>query len=281
MKPIWLASILLLLSVCRAAAQAPETAQDPAGAAGDAPIEISADNALEWDRNNRRYLARGHAIAKQKEFQVEADLLTADYSEKPDGGTEITRLTAEGHVVLTNGDARAYGDRAVYQVLDGKAVMTGGDLRAGNAETLLTAKENFEYYATEGRIVANGAPVITQGDSRLTADRITAWTAKNADETENERQAQSGGIDRAEAAGNVVITTPRERATAARAVYTASKNVIELIGNVVLHQGENRLEGGRAEMNTKTKLSRMFGAQAKGGRVKGVFYPDSAKSGKS
>src|SRR4051812_21909382 len=63
------------------------------------PLEISADNALEWDRVNKKYVARGNAIAKQKDFEVKADTLVADYREGKDKKTEIYRLTATGNVI--------------------------------------------------------------------------------------------------------------------------------------------------------------------------------------
>lgn len=264
---------LLLLS-------APLHAQPTASPASDQPLEISADKALEWDRANSKYFARGNAIAKQGDMQVQADTLVADYRDA-NGRTEIYRFTATGNVILTSGANKAYGEQAVYEVESGKAVLTGKDLRIEATEMKLTAQERFEYYANEGRMVAIGSPVITNKDSTLQADTITAWTAdKSAGSDKGKSDSQLGNLKRAEATGNVVITTPKEKATADKGVYTGENDTVELLGKVKLMQGVNTLEGVRAEMNLTTNLSRIYGDPNKGGRVKGVFFPNSQKSDK-
>ena len=258
-------------------------AQTPAPDTSASPLEITADNALEWDRTNKQYKARGNAVATQKDMSVTADTLVADYREGKEKKTEIYRLTATGHVVLTSGENKAYGENAVYTMDDGKAVLTGGDLKIVGKDMTITAKDRFEYYANEGRMVAIGAPVITNLDRTLTADKVTAWTAPQtnagageAKKPESTSSAKSlGNLQRALAEGNVVITTPKEKATSDKATYTAQTDLVELTGNVKLNQGINQLEGERAEMNMATNVSRIFGAPGKGGRVKGVFFPGS------
>jgi lipopolysaccharide export system protein LptA len=216
-------------------------------------------------------------------MSVTADTLVADYREGKEKKTEIYRLTATGHVVLTSGENKAYGENAVYTMDDGKAVLTGGDLKIVGKDMTITAKDRFEYYANEGRMVAIGAPVITNLDRTLTADKVTAWTAPQTKDGAGEAKkpeaastAKSlGNLQRALAEGNVVITTPKEKATSDKATYTAQTDLVELTGNVKLNQGINQLEGERAEMNMATNVSRIFGAPGKGGRVKGVFFPGS------
>lgn len=263
------------------------TAQNlPISTTSAQPLEISADQALEWDRANKKYTARGHAIATQDDMQVDADLLVADYREGTDKKTEIYRLTATGHVVLTSaGTNKAYGEKAVYEVDSAKATLTGGDLRIETPDMKITAKDKFEYYSNEGKMIAYGSPVIVNKDSTLTADLVTAWTNKTGDKTvksvaptdPNKPPSKLGSIRRAEAEGHVVITTPKEKATSDHGVYTAENDTVELTGNVKLFQGENTLEGVRADMNLTTNLSRMYGSPEKGGRVKGIFFPSSQK----
>lgn len=254
-------------------------AQTPVASTSDQPLEISADKALEWDRTNRQYFARGKAVAKQGDMQVEADTLVADYRDT-NGRTEIYKFTATGNVVLTSGTNKAYGENAVYEVDAGKAVLTGKDLRIEAPEMKLTAQERFEYYANEGKMVAIGSPVITNNDSTLKADTITAWTADKSAEKDKNANSQMKNLKRAEATGNVVITTPKEKATADKGVYTGDNDTVELTGKVKLMQGPNTLEGVRAEMNLTTNLSKMYGDPNKGGRVKGVFFPSSQKKDK-
>jgi lipopolysaccharide export system protein LptA len=196
------------------------------------PLEISADQALEWDRANTRYFARQNALAKQGDFELRADLLTADYRDT-NGRSEIYRITAIGNVRMNSGTSIATGGMAVYTVDDGKVVLSE-------------------------------SPVITSEQDRLTAERITAFIVTD--------KTGKRVLDRAEADGNVVITTPNEKATSKRGVYNARANTVELMDNVVLTQGANTLTGARATMNLTTKLSRMEGAKNGSQRVKGVFY---------
>ena len=288
-KTLLLCSTLLSISTSFAFAdKAPVETPKPIEQTSAQPLEVTADTALEWDRTNKKYYARGHAMAKQNDFQVEGDKLTADYRENPEGGgTQIYRLTAEGHVILTNGLNKGYGEHAIYEVDDAKATLTGGnDLRIETPDMKITAKEKFEYYSNEGKMIAYGSPVITNKDSVLTADLVTAWTAPKTSKTETplataptEAPASKfKGLKRAEATGHVVITTPKEKATSDKAIYTGENDTVELQDNVKLTQGENILEGNRADMNLTTKLSRMYGAPGKGGRVKGVFFPSSKKT---
>lgn len=281
----------LLLASTSAYSQTPTPAAEPVTTAAapktsGQPLEISADQALEWDRQNTKYIARGNAIAKQDDMQVNADLLVADYREGADKKTEIYRLTATGNVVLTSaGTNKAYGEKAIYEVDGAKATLTGGDLRIETPEMKITAKDKFEYYSNEGKMIAYGDPVIVNKDATLTADLVTAWTNKSGEKTEkppvakdpNKPQSKLGGLRRAEAQGNVVITTPKEKATGDKGIYTAENDTVELLGNVKLYQGENILEGVRADMNLTTSLSRVYGSEGKGGRVKGIFFPSSQK----
>lgn len=266
------------------------SAQTPNASTSEQPLEISAKNALEWDRVNKKYIARGNALAKQNDFQVDADLLVAEYRDggKDGGSTDIYRLTATGNVVLTSGGVnKAYGDKAVYEVDAGKATMTGGNLHIDTPEMKITAQEKFEYYSNEGKMVAYGSPVIDNQGNKLTADVVTAWTAPKDDKKEEEKKSSSapatssqkmaGNLKRAEAEGNVVITTPKEKATSDKAIYTGDNDTVELMKNVKLYQGPNTLEGTRAEMNLTTGVSKMFGSEGKDGRVKGVFFPSSKK----
>lgn len=101
-----------------------------------------------------------------------------------------------------------------------------------------------------------------QGQNRLRADRVDFYTG------------QGGGLDRAEARGNVYYVTPDQTLRGDRAVYTAANDTLILTGDVILTQGDNVLTGGRVTYNVRTGTARMEGAGgSSGGRVQGVFHP--------
>ena len=68
------------------------------GQSGDKPIEINAEQGIEWQQNNRAYIARGNARAAQGDVAVLADTLTAYYRETENGRTDIWRIDAVGRV---------------------------------------------------------------------------------------------------------------------------------------------------------------------------------------
>lgn len=91
----------------------------------DAPIEISADEALEWHRDASSYIAKGNAIAIQGDKKIKADTLTAHYAPSANGDNEITKMIAKGRVEIETATDTAYGDHGEYDVLKEIVTLTG------------------------------------------------------------------------------------------------------------------------------------------------------------
>ncbi len=100
--PRWLrCSFRLAASVADPAQET--TRREPTAAAGSAstatseePIEISAENGIEWKRDARTYTARGNALAQQGDTSIAADTLIA-YLDDQD---EISNWEAIGNVKI-------------------------------------------------------------------------------------------------------------------------------------------------------------------------------------
>ncbi len=249
------------------------------------PLEITADQTLEWHRNDKKYIARGKAEAKQGATQINADLLTADYRESQKSNFDIYRMSAEGNVVITSQGNQAFGDRAVYELDSGVATMTGKELKMTAPDQTLIARDKFEYAVPEGRLSAYGDVIIIRGEDKIQADKASAFFAQDGATTTTNASSPMGGrkLERFEGEGHVIVTTPTEVLTGDRGVYNAATNMAEVTGNVKITRGPNVLEGTRAEINLTTNVSRMFGdttttsphSTQGSGRVKGVFYPGS------
>lgn len=235
----------------------------------NAPLEITADGSLEWNRNHKQMTAKGKAIARQGNTSVSAEILIADYREGrsggKNGGGEIWRLSASDTVRIRSGESEAFGDRAVYDLDRGVAVLTGKNLKMISPGQTVTARESFEYWVTQGRVKAIGHAKVLHGEDVLEADILTAFLSTGGSENRT--------LERVETEGRVIITTPTERAEGDRGVYIAATQIATLTGNVRITRGQNVLEGQRAEVNLATNVSRMFGAGDSSGRVRGVFYP--------
>lgn len=249
---------------------APCLAQPSPVDSSNAPLEITADETLEWHRGAQQYIAHGNVIAKQGAVEIRADILTADYRETEQSSFDIHRLTADGHVTISSQGNSATGAKAVYDVAAGRAVMTGDNLRMTSPEQTVTARDSFEYFVTDGRLTANGDAMAVRADGNsLRADRIGAIFAQDA---AGQRQLHELGAD-----GNVVIKTATETLYGRQGRYNAATNMADLSGGVRIERGPNILEGEHAEVNLATNVSRMIGSPATGGRVRGVFYPGSEK----
>lgn len=243
------------------------------------PLEITADQTLEWHRNDKKYVARGEAVATQGNVSIHAETLTADYRENQTSNFDIYKMTADDNVIITSQGNEAFGDKAVYELDTGIATMTGKALKMTAPDQTLTARDKFEYGVTEGRLSAYGDVVVIRPNDKMQADKASAFFSQN---TQSNGQRK---LERLEAEGNVIITTATETLRGDRGVYRADTNIAEVTGHVKITRGPNVLEGERAEINLTTNVSRMFGNQTGTssptgkGRVKGVFYPSSKDGG--
>ncbi|NCT40140.1 MAG: ostA-like family protein [Alphaproteobacteria bacterium] len=266
--------ILTVLLFITAPALAQDTApKSAAPTAAKPPLEITADDTLEWYRAEQKLIAKGNARASQETSSIEAQTLSANYREDASGRFEISQMNADKNVIIRTQSSTAYGDNAVYNLDKSLAVMTGDNLRMISTDQNVTAKDRFEYYITDGKLLAIGDAVATRpnkngGNDKLRADTISAIFKENAD---GERV-----LETLEAKGNVIITTPTEKITGAYGIYRASTNKAEIQGGVTITRGPNTLQGQRAEVDMNTNKSRIFGGgSANNGRVKAVFYPGS------
>lgn len=256
--------VFILLSLIPAAARARDQAL---------PVEISADKTLEWHRENRQYVAHGNALVKKGDTTIRADDMAADYRDGQSSGTDIYRLTATGHVTIEDKGSTASGDKAVYDLDSGLAVMTGADLKMTSPGQTVMARERFEYHVKNGQVKAIGNAKVVRDNDTLSGDILTAILGSDAQGNQV--------LERLDAAGNVRIVTPTETLAGERGAYNAKTQSAVITGNVTITRGENVLTGQRAEVDLKTNVSRLFGSSIEdgqtGGRVKGVFYPGGEK----
>lgn len=244
---------------------APALAQAlPGMAAGKLPVEVNADQAIEWHQDTRAYVARGNASAKRGESTVFADVLTAYYREVPGKGNEVFQLVADGAVRVVSPTQQVFGDHGVYDVDKQIAVVTGKALKLITTKDVVTARDSLEYYEARELTVARGDAVAVRGNDRLRADVLIGQLRKMPD--------GSTQMERIDGSGSVVVTTATDVAVSDKMVYSIADNVAVLIGNVKITRGDNQLNGEAAEMNMTTKINRVIAGPA-AGRVSGLLIP--------
>ncbi|MDW8443299.1 MAG: LptA/OstA family protein [Acetobacteraceae bacterium] len=259
--------------------------------AGQGPVEVLADQAIEWRRDDQVVIARGNARATRDGTTVFADRLLARYRPRaaagarpadgsPFGGTsEVWRLEAEGNVRIVAGNDRAQGDRAIYDLDRRVLVLTGRSLALTNGTDTVTARDSLEYWSANRMAVARGQAVVASPERRLEADTIAAWFADQATAAaETARGAAvpaARRLERAEAWGEVRIITAAEVVRGDRGVYLPAEGVARLYGAVRITRGQNQLNGAVAEVNLRTGVSRLL--PAPGGRVAGMLVPEERR----
>ncbi len=268
------------------------------------PIDITAQDGLEWRQNEQEVIARGDARAIRGGVTVTADRLTAWYRKKGAAasaqpspasglagdpsteGNEIYRLQADGHVHIFTATDQAQGDKAVYDLDQAVLVMTGHDLKLTTPNDVITSKDDLEYWPQKHMAVARGnAVVVTNDAKRIAADTLVAYTTDNppassgkpaatqvAAKPNDDPLAASGKLQRVEAFGNVSVRTPTDTVTGDRGVYVPDTGKARLGGNVHITRGQNQLNGAEADVNMKTGIATLV-AQ-KSGRVRGLVVPN-------
>ncbi len=237
------------------------------GVKGDQPIEVYAQDGIEWQQEGSLFVARGDARAVRGEVEVLSDELRAHYRENANGQSEVWRLDALGNVRIVSDSETAYGDRAIYNADQKVLVVDGEKPRLVSGQDTLTASQQLEYWELKKFAVARGNAVATRDKKRVFADVLVAHMKPDA-------QGKTK-VYRVDAYDNVRIRTERETATGDRGVYNVESGIATLTGQVRLLRDENELRGCRAEVNLNTGISKLFPCQngQGSGRVKGSFVP--------
>ncbi len=241
----------------------------------DNPIEVVADNGIEWQQDTQVFLARGNAVATRGTTKVNADILRAYYREVEGSGTEIWRLDADGHVVITSPGEKATGEKGVYDVDNAIFVLSGGKrVTFATDQDTVTANRQIEYWQNKQMAVARGDAVATRDEKKIRADVLVAYF--RPDKTGKTK------VYRMEAFDNVSIHTKTDTVTAKRGVYNVESGIATLAGSVKMIRDKAELNGCRAQVNLNTGISRIFACPGQGAqrrRVEGVFLPKTRKKG--
>ncbi len=263
----FLTPFALALTTLAVSAQAQDI--NLASGSADAPLEIYADNGIEWQQNEQVIIAQGNAIAKRANVTVNADELRAYYTEtnqNASGNTDIHRLEALGGVNIISATEKATGDKAVYDLERAIMVISGSRPTLRTPDDTISADNTLEYWEEKGQAVARGNATAVREDRKIKADILAALFRKD-------KQGKSE-VHRINAFGNVVIVTKSEHVTADKGVYNTKSGVATLTGSVKIKRGQNLLNGCSATVNLKTNISRLKAcAGTKDDRVRGLVLP--------
>ena len=241
-------------------------AQNILGGEDGKPLEIYADEGIEWRREERVYVARGNARAIKDDTTIKAHELRAYYSGTGDGSGDIYKVEAIGAVVITSPDGTAHGDRGVYDVKSQVMVLTGKNLKLVTKGDTVTARDSLEYWQAQNLAVARGAAEVVQVDPEKKTKNILRADVMTATFMEIAGSQEMRVVD---AYDNVEIITPCDYVSGDRGRYLVQEQIALVTGNVKITSGNNQLNGDEAEVNLVTGISTL-----KGDRVKGLLIPN-------
>jgi lipopolysaccharide export system protein LptA len=296
------ASLLLIVGL---ALISPRPAQAQLGTTDTGvPMNVQADNGIEWQQNSQLYIARGNAVATRGPGTIKADTLIAHYREakgpaaaNTENNSEIYRIEADGNVVITRDTRTVVGDHADYDMDRGMGIVHGKALKMTTASDVVTARDALEWYDEKQIAVARGdAVAVRQGGRTIKADVLTAYMVKVAPGATPGTPGQPAKppattpaargaappaanddtkINRIDAQGHVVVVNGTDIGRGDYGVYNAATDICTLLGNVTITRGTDVVTGQYAVMNMKTNISRIMPASTLPGgtsqRVQGLF----------
>lgn len=199
-------------------------------------------------QKENKVVSEGNAVLQQEDKNIRADKVTAFFSDT--SHKELQRVEVCGYVVINTLSETAKGASGYYDAQSGK----------------------IELFRKHDGCDASAAHVsVKQKENLLTADRIVAYVGKGAKKE----------LQKAEAFGNVKVTTPKGSARGDRGVYNSQKNIVELFDNVRIEQNGNFIDGAYAETDLNTSISRIKGNEKTGGRISGIFYKKGKQKNES
>jgi lipopolysaccharide export system protein LptA len=240
------------------------------------PIEISAENGIEWKRDTRTYTARGNALAQQGDTSISADTLIAYLDEQ----NELAHWEATGNVKIQTSRSTSYGDHADYQESSRLLVLTGRNLKVVTDKQTVTARDQIEYWRDKDIVVAKGAVVLVRPEKNTTihSDEATAYFRDKVDDPATpEDESQDGSeVYQVEAQGHVRVDRKEQTGYSDHLAYNPDTEIAVLTGNVKIYSKNNTYTGGRAELDLKNDISRLL--PAAGQRVFTVIKPKDKTS---
>ncbi|HMA49307.1 MAG TPA: LptA/OstA family protein [Magnetospirillaceae bacterium] len=293
------ASPLVLAKDAKEAKPAPaaaSTSDDIGLGRSNQPLDVTADQGIEFSKDAKEIIARVNAKAVRGNTTVTGDTLTAYYRDKKPaeatapakaktddkpkddsstGGSEVWRVVADGTVEIFTPTQHAYGDHADYNVDDAVVVMTGDHLKMTTPQDIVTARDTLEYWENKHQAVARGdAVALSNQGKRIQADTLVADFAEN-------KQKQMV-IQVAHGYDHVVLTTPTDVVTGDRADYVVETGIVTVTGSVKMNHNGNQADGAYAVVNLNTGISKLFsalpGGRAADRQVKALLVPAPKKA---
>ena len=217
------------------------------------PVEIYAEQGIEWHKNDNKYLAIGNAIAKSGKMSVNSDRIEAFYEESDNSGMDIKLVKAHRNVVVNDENLKIVGGKlAEYNLRKDYFSIFGQNLILTSQENKLESNNKMEYWRTKGVAIASGKAKAQKGNEfKIKAEKLVWYL------NENDKKIDVKKIFGFE---NVSIYSNNEVAFSDKALYNKESGICKLFGNVKLQKGDSFLTGDYAEVDLNKGISKLLPA---------------------
>ena len=107
----------------------------------DEPIEIFADEGIEWHKNKNKYVAIGNAKAISGSLSLKSDRIEAFYKDKNDG-MNIKEVRAKKNVIVEDNKMKIVGgDYAEYKTQKDYFLIQGKEIILTSESNILKSRE--------------------------------------------------------------------------------------------------------------------------------------------
>ena len=217
------------------------------------PIEIFADNGIEWHKNKNKYVALGNAKALSGTLSLESDRIEAFYKENDSSSMNITEVRAKKNVVVQDKKMKITGgDYAEYKILKDYFLINGRNIILTSEKNTLKSNKKLEYWRSKNIAIATGkAKAKKDNEFVVLADKLVWYL---------QEKNQKTTVKKLLGFKNVSIKTNNEVAFSDKAIYNNETEICKLYGNVKLQRGESFMIGEYAEVDLRSGISKLLPA---------------------
>ncbi len=217
------------------------------------PIEIFADDGIEWHKNNSKYVALGNAKALSGSLSLESERIEAFYEESDSSNMNITEVRAKRDVVVKDEKMKITGgEYAEYKISKDYFLINGKNIILTSEKNILKSNNKLEYWRSKNIAIATGkAEAKKDTEFVVLADKLVWYL---------QEKNQKTTVKKLLGFNNVSIKTNNEVAFSDKAIYNNDTEICKLFGNVKLQRGESFLTGEYAEVDLRSGISKLLPA---------------------
>ncbi|MGA3208214.1 MAG: lipopolysaccharide transport periplasmic protein LptA [Syntrophales bacterium] len=165
--------------------------------------------------------------------------------------------------------------------LGAKNADTKKKIKLDKDQPIQIVSDRLDAYNEKKLVVFSGNAVATQGDKTIKADRLFLYYKKDPrvpEKAGGQDIGSAGDLDKIEAKGHVKITQGERVVTGNDAVYYQDTQQIIMLGNAVMREGRNVINGDRIVVFLDEDRGVVESVEKS--RVRATIYPEDNKDKK-